>query len=116
MHTFYINVYTNDSQNPCLKIKPPHFKFASYAYVKKVFSVSCSPFLLNATLQHHLDKYLMSHPEFVNKITSSLCVNDVVMGAGYEETTYKLYLESKEVLKKGGFNLRKFVERSIIFT
>ena len=36
MHTFYINFYTNDSQNPCLKIQPPHFKFASYVYALDV--------------------------------------------------------------------------------
>ena len=57
-----------------------------------VFGISCRPYLLNASLQDHLDKYLMFHLEVVDKITSSLYVDDVVMGTRYEEATYKLYL------------------------
>ena len=74
-----------------------------------MFGVSCSPFLLNATLRYHLDKYGTSHPETVNKLTASLYVDDVISGAKDEEEAYQLYLESKSILREGGFNLRKFV-------
>ena len=66
------------------------------------FWVSCSPFLLNATLQHHLSKYSVSH-ELVNQLTKS---------RQNEELAYQLYLDSKSVLKEGGFNLRKFTTNS----
>ena len=78
-------------------------------FTRVVFGVSCSPFLLNATLRHHLNQYITSHPETVNKLTASLYVDDVVTGAKDEEEAYQLYLESKSVLQDGGFNLRKFV-------
>ena len=74
-----------------------------------VFGVSCSPFLLNATLRHHLDKYIASHPKTVHKLTASFYVDDVITGANDEEEAYQLYLESKSIFKEGGFNLRKFV-------
>ena len=78
-------------------------------FTRVVLGVSCSPFLLNATLQHHLDKYVTLHPETVNKLTASLYVDDVITGANDEEGAYQLYLESKSIFKEGGFNLRKFV-------
>ena len=84
-------------------------KMICLRFTRVVFGVSCSPFLLNATLQHHLNKYVTSHPKTVDKLTASLYVDDVVTGAKDEEAAYQLYLESKSVLREGGFNLRKFV-------
>ena len=74
-----------------------------------MFGVSCSPFLLNAMLQHHLEKYITSHPKTVNKLTASLYVDDVITGANEEEEAYQLYFESKCIFKEGSFNFRKFV-------
>ena len=59
-------------------------KMICLRFTRVVFGVSCSPFLLNATLQHHLDKYVTSHPETVNKLTASLYVDDVITGANDE--------------------------------
>lgn len=42
----------------------------------------------------------------------SLYVDDVVSGAQDEEQAEAFYLESKRILKEGGFNLRKFVTNS----
>ena len=39
----------------------------------------------------------------------SMYVDDVVTGEGDKEQAYDLYLKSKDILKEGGFNLRKFV-------
>ena len=35
-------------------------------------------------------------------------VDDVVTGANSEEEAFSLYQNSKDILKKGGLNLRKF--------
>ncbi len=75
-------------------------------FTSVMFGVSCSPFLLNATLQHHLSKYAASHPETVKKLNVSLYVDDEVTGAKDTEEAYQVHLESKGVLKEGGFNLR----------
>ena len=80
-------------------------KMICLRFTRVVFGVSCSPFLLNATLRHHLDKYVTSHPKTVHKLTSSLYVDDVVTGAEDKREAYQLYLESRSVLQDGGFNL-----------
>ena len=81
-------------------------------FTRVVFGVSSSPFLLNATVKHHLDKYLPSHPDLVKVLTRSMYVDDVVFGADTEEDAYALFKNSKEVLGHGSFNLRKFVTNS----
>lgn len=69
-------------------------------------------FLLNATLQYHLNQQATSYPELVERLTKSTFVDDIVCGAQSEQQAYQLYLDSKEVLRRGGFNLRKFVSNS----
>lgn len=81
-------------------------------FPRVVFSVSCSPFLLNATLRHHLELHTLDQPELVAKILSSLYVDDIVSGAESEEKAWKIYMGTKSLLKSAGFNLRKFVSSS----
>ena len=78
-------------------------------FTRVVFGVSSSPFLLNATVKHHLEKFIATHPETVTSILQSIYVDDVVFGAEDEDSAYKLYLESKQILRNGSFNLRKFI-------
>ena len=77
-------------------------------FTRVVFGVSSSPFLLNATIKHHLEMFYSSHPKVVSSILQSIYVDDVVFGADDEESAYRLYQESKDILKRGSFNLRKF--------
>ena len=77
-------------------------------FTRVVFEVSFSPFLLNATIKHHISKYQDSYPELVDKLTQSTYVDDVIFGTDTEEDAYTLYTNSKEVLGHGSFNLRKF--------
>jgi hypothetical protein len=81
-------------------------------FTRVVFGVSASPFLLNATIKHHLEKYLSSHPDLVTALMQSIYVDDLVCGANSEEEAYVLYADSKEILSHGSFNLRKFVSNS----
>ena len=81
-------------------------------FTRVVFGVSSSPFLLNATIRHHLRKYTSKLPETVKRISRSIYVDDVAYGADTEDLAYELYPESKSLLREGGFNLRKFVTNS----
>ena len=81
-------------------------------FTRVVFGVSSSPFLLNATIRHHLEKHAMIQPDLVSKLLRSTYVDDIVTGAESEEAAYELYKESKELLKGAGFNLRKFTSNS----
>ena len=77
-----------------------------------MFGVSSSPFLLNATIRHHIEQYKDSDPQFVEKFVRSIYVDDVTYGSGDVEEAYQLYLSSKSRLAEGGFNLRQFVTNS----
>ena len=67
---------------------PPTTQVLRFARV--VFGVSSSPFLLNATLQYHLNLYSSSHPELVRQLTQSTYVDDIVSGAHSEQQVYQL--------------------------
>ena len=83
-----------------------------FRFTRVVFGVSSSPFLLNATISHHLREHSTSNPQLVRNLSQATYVDDIVTGAKDEDSAYKLYTESKELLKGGGFNLRKFVTSS----
>jgi hypothetical protein len=83
-----------------------------FRFTRVVFGVSSSPFLLNATISHHLNKHSTSQPRLVSSLSRATYVDDIVTGAEDEDSAYKLYKGSKELLKGGGFNLRKFVTSS----
>ncbi len=72
-----------------------------------VFAVSPSPFLLNATIRHHLEQ---DQPGIMKKLCN---VDDLVTGASDGESANKLFANSKAMLKEGGFNLHKFNSNSV---
>ena len=90
---------------------PPQYIVLRFARV--VFGVSCSPFLLNATVRHHLELHQDSQRTLVDKLLRSFYVDDVITGADTEEDAFRLYTESKELLKSGGFNLCKFTSNNL---
>ena len=81
-------------------------------FTRVMFGVSASPFLLNATLKHHIEKYRKEDPSFVDTFTRSLYGDDITYGANDDVEAYKLYSRSKYRLATGGFNLRKFISSS----
>ena len=85
-------------------------KLVNLRFTRVVFGVSSSPFLLNATMRHHLQLYQASKPRLVEMLARSTYVDDIVAGADTESEAYQLYLDAKEVLIS--FNLRKFVSNS----
>lgn len=81
-------------------------------FTRVVFGVSSSPFLLNATIRHHLEKYEATHPSLIKKLLRSLYVDDLACGADDEEQAHQMFTESKNILEEAGFNLRKFYSNS----
>ena len=76
-------------------------------FTRVVFGVSSSSFLLNATINHHMETYRDVDPSFVEEFLSSIYVDDVSLGFSEVESTYRLYLKSKSRLADAGFKLRK---------
>ena len=84
----------------------------TYRFTRVVFGVSSSPFLLNATIKFHLEKFRDSHQPVVERLLESTYVDDIVSGASSEDEGFEFYTASKELFRRGGFNLRKFVTSS----
>ncbi len=76
-----------------------------YRFARVVFGVNASPFLLNATVRHHLELHADTHREIVSKVIRSIYVDDIVTGSQSEEQAYQLYSEAKTLLKTGSFPL-----------
>ncbi|MCG8626064.1 MAG: hypothetical protein MJE68_29215, partial [Proteobacteria bacterium] len=70
------------------EVDTPDPKVVVYRFTRVAFGVSSSPFLLNATLKHHIETYQDSDPEFARKFLSSVYVDDVSLGAENEESAY----------------------------
>ena len=81
-------------------------------FTRLVFGVSSSPFLLNATLRHHMSKYALSDPEFVKKFLEALYVDDLSTGDRNVEEAYQVFLKSKLRMLEAGFNMRKWSSNS----
>lgn len=77
-----------------------------------MFGVSASPFLLNATLDHHIAKFESVDRQFVHKFRRSVYVDDLASGAQDIDGAYEFYIKSKLRLAEASFNLRKFDSNS----
>ena len=80
-------------------------------FARVAFGLSSSPFLLNATLKHHIMAYESEDPEFVQKLLQSLYVDDIISGDSDDIGAYKLYIKAKSRLAEGGFNARKLMSQ-----
>ena len=92
------------------KREMPEFKI--YRFTRVVFGVSSSPFLLNATIRFHLEGYLKTNEVHVRRLLCSTYVDDIITGGETEEEAFELYVQSKQIFREGGFNLRKFLTNS----
>ena len=63
-------------------------KIMTYRFTRVVFGVTASPFLLNGTIKHHIEKYHEKDPEFVQKFLGSIYVDDLGSGAEDDNAAY----------------------------
>ena len=77
-------------------------------FARVVFGVSSSPFLLNATMKYHMDKYRALDRQFVEKFECSIYVDDLTFGDNNERDALQLYKKVKEWFVDEAFNLHKF--------
>ena len=93
-------------------VDSPHAKIMEFRFTRVVFGVSSSPFLLNATIDHHIKKFQSVDQPFVEKFRRSMYVDDLTSGSFDVVSAYEFYIKSKSRLAEAGFNLRKFSTNS----
>ena len=80
-----------------------------------VFGLRPSPAILGSTIRHHLDSCEKLNPELgyvINLLRERLYVDDLLGGADLTEKAQEIYKNSKDIMSKGGFNLRKWNSNS----
>ena len=80
-----------------------------FRFTQVVFGVSSSPFLLNATIRHHLKKYEAAHRNHIMKLHRSLYVDNLACGAEDEEQAHQKFTVSKKILEEGDLTLGSFI-------
>ena len=89
-----------------------HPKAITIRFTRVVFGLSSSPFLLNATIRHHIEQYRCEEPKFVDAFLRAIYVDDLNSGGNDDDSVYMFYKKAKLRLAEGGLNLRKFVTNS----
>ena len=78
-----------------------------HRFTRVVFGVSV---VLNSTIKHHMEQHRAQEPDLIaSSFMRSIYVS---AGADDDELAFQFYTRSKNILPKGGFNLRKFVSNS----
>ena len=94
--TYCCDVCVDKGDRDCLHFLwledlPNVSKIVVYRFCRVVFGLIASPFLLNATLRHHITKFAEVDPEFARKLIESFYVDDFVSGDGTSEEDQVLY-------------------------
>lgn len=76
-------------------VSDPSSEIVVYRFCRVVFGLNASPFLLNATLRHHMSKFKGEDPEFVRRMIESFYVDDLVTGEDNTAKAFTLYEKSK---------------------
>ena len=81
-------------------------------FTRVPFGNCASPFLLNATIKHHLKE--AGDSPAVQEISDNIYVDNLMIGADSDEEACELIRQSSEIMKSGGFPLGQWCSNSPI--
>ncbi|GFT57642.1 reverse transcriptase domain-containing protein, partial [Nephila pilipes] len=73
-----------------------------------MFEVNVSPFLLSATIKHHIEKYREQYPAATEMLDTCLYVDDVITGADDISKALKISKDADIIMKNASMKLRKW--------
>ena len=85
-------------------------KIVVYRFLRVVFGVNSSPFLLGATIKSHVTKYTVTQIAVVDLKTllQDMHVDDVATSFQTMKESLEFYFEWQKCLKEGAFGMRKW--------
>ena len=78
-------------------------------FLRVLFGLTRSPFLLNGAIRHHLLEYDKSYTVFLERFLKDIYVDDSTSGAETVNEGKNFYVTAKSILSAAGLNLRKWV-------
>ncbi|XP_053395751.1 uncharacterized protein LOC128555938 [Mercenaria mercenaria] len=87
-----------------------HSPLQTYRFKAVLFGATCSPFILNATLQKHLQE---NSQNWASKTTKNdLYVDNIISSFPEEDDLLKYFLHERDLMLSAGFNLRAWTTNS----
>ena len=87
----------------------PESELAVYRFRTVLFGAVSSPFILYATLYHHLQQH---NTPLSKDIQTNLYVDNIISGSATEAEAVQYYHNARAMLSKAGFNLRAWMSNS----
>ena len=87
---------------------PDNEEVETLRFTRVMFGLGPSPFILGATLQHHLEEHRQTYPEAVEELMKNLYVDDIIGGGATEEDVQQFKDAAIEIFKEAGFELHKW--------
>ncbi|XP_064620787.1 uncharacterized protein LOC135483687 [Lineus longissimus] len=88
----------------------PESPFTVFQFKAILFGAVCSPFILNATVKHHLE---MNASPVSQDISKNTYVDNIISGAETVEDLVNYYHEANMLTKDARFNLREWATNSV---
>ncbi|GBL96989.1 hypothetical protein AVEN_254050-1 [Araneus ventricosus] len=83
-----------------------------YRFTRVLFGVNSSPFMLAATIKHHLRKYQGIYPETSEFLNNCIYVDDIIGGHQNAEDAYRTSTECMHIFREAGMTLHKWQTNS----
>ena len=87
----------------------------SFSLINRLeFGLRPSPAILGTVIFLHLEKYQADYPQTLNLIGHSLNVDPLMSGGVNVQEAFEIYKVSKHIMYHGGFNLRKWISKTLV--
>ncbi|GFT02249.1 integrase catalytic domain-containing protein [Trichonephila clavipes] len=83
-----------------------------YRFHRVLFGISSSPFLLSATIKHHLKKYSEKYTDTVNFLNENIYVDDIIGSQSFVNQALTITLEATKIFEDDSISLHKWQTNS----
>ena len=87
----------------------PESELVMYRFKVVLFGATCSPFILNSVINHHLSRYTSP---IAQDMLNNLYVDNIISGCDTEEGAIEYYTTARDIMQDAKFNLRSWASNS----